>query len=107
FFASRRRHTRFSRDWSSDVCSSDLSGGLSDPRVRCIYADGIEHVKENPGAYDVILVDSTEPVGPAAGLFQREFYNSVFNSLREQIGRATCRERVWVVDGAAGGDRRW
>src|SRR5690606_40379366 len=29
FFSSRRRHTRFSRDWSSDVCSSDLS-----PRTR-------------------------------------------------------------------------
>src|SRR5690606_15543606 len=27
FFSSRRRHTRFSRDWSSDVCSSDLDGG--------------------------------------------------------------------------------
>src|SRR5690606_39454306 len=27
FFSSRRRHTRFSRDWSSDVCSSDLLGG--------------------------------------------------------------------------------
>src|SRR5690606_40499469 len=27
FFSSRRRHTRFSRDWSSDVCSSDLAGG--------------------------------------------------------------------------------
>src|SRR5690606_40937864 len=27
FFSSRRRHTRFSRDWSSDVCSSDLSCG--------------------------------------------------------------------------------
>src|SRR5215475_15702633 len=26
FFSSRRRHTRFSRDWSSDVCSSDLPG---------------------------------------------------------------------------------
>src|SRR5690606_41109053 len=26
FFSSRRRHTRFSRDWSSDVCSSDLHG---------------------------------------------------------------------------------
>src|SRR6266511_5074090 len=26
FFSSRRRHTRFSRDWSSDVCSSDLTG---------------------------------------------------------------------------------
>src|SRR5690606_40683956 len=28
FFSSRRRHTRFSRDWSSDVCSSDLGHGL-------------------------------------------------------------------------------
>src|SRR5690606_39505435 len=28
FFSSRRRHTRFSRDWSSDVCSSDLKGEL-------------------------------------------------------------------------------
>src|SRR5690606_41014547 len=28
FFSSRRRHTRFSRDWSSDVCSSDLTGTL-------------------------------------------------------------------------------
>src|SRR5690606_40431815 len=28
FFSSRRRHTRFSRDWSSDVCSSDLVSGL-------------------------------------------------------------------------------
>src|SRR5256886_6941314 len=30
FFSSRRRHTRFDCDWSSDVCSSDLSDGLSD-----------------------------------------------------------------------------
>src|SRR5690606_39834218 len=28
FFSSRRRHTRFSRDWSSDVCSSDLGDGI-------------------------------------------------------------------------------
>src|SRR5690606_33609816 len=28
FFSSRRRHTRFSRDWSSDVCSSDLEKGI-------------------------------------------------------------------------------
>src|SRR5690606_18139364 len=30
FFSSRRRHTRFSRDWSSDVCSSDLQGHRGD-----------------------------------------------------------------------------
>src|SRR6476620_2958903 len=28
FFSSRRRHTRYWRDWSSDVCSSDLDGGI-------------------------------------------------------------------------------
>src|SRR5207302_1626234 len=31
FFSSRRRHTRFSRDWSSDVCSSDLPGKIVNP----------------------------------------------------------------------------
>src|SRR5690606_40937790 len=39
FFSSRRRHTRFSRDWSSDVCSSDLSDGA---RYAAVEAKGIE-----------------------------------------------------------------
>jgi len=60
-----------------------LSQGLGDPRVTCLYVDGIEHVKNNPQTYDVILIDSTEPVGPAIGLFEQPFYNSVFNSLTE------------------------
>src|SRR5690606_39450372 len=34
FFSSRRRHTRFSRDWSSDVCSSDLGNGFLAPSDR-------------------------------------------------------------------------
>src|SRR2546430_12993469 len=34
FFSSRRRHTRFDCDWSSDVCSSDLTKGYSDQRLR-------------------------------------------------------------------------
>src|SRR5690606_33603444 len=39
FFSSRRRHTRFSRDWSSDVCSSDL-GGDGDDLAGLRVADG-------------------------------------------------------------------
>src|SRR5687768_18164310 len=35
FFSSRRRHTRCSRDWSSDVCSSDLSSSLTAGQYRC------------------------------------------------------------------------
>src|SRR5690606_2168895 len=50
FFSSRRRHTRFSRDWSSDVCSSDLAvdtlslliGGLEGQPV-VLAGDGLEH----------------------------------------------------------------
>src|SRR2546428_14187064 len=34
FFSSRRRHTRSDRDWSSDVCSSDLAGAVRRPLVR-------------------------------------------------------------------------
>src|SRR5205085_6399159 len=34
FFSSRRRHTRFDCDWSSDVCSSDLSRGRGSPELR-------------------------------------------------------------------------
>src|SRR5690606_40662681 len=34
FFSSRRRHTRFSRDWSSDVCSSDLRAAMADGCLR-------------------------------------------------------------------------
>src|SRR5690606_39296543 len=49
FFTSRRRHTRFSRDWSSDVCSSDLKGGsfcmriVGTPGDRMHWHSGILH----------------------------------------------------------------
>src|SRR5690606_40680082 len=34
FFSSRRRHTRFSRDWSSDVCSSDLAAAAKEGKLK-------------------------------------------------------------------------
>src|SRR6266704_3991983 len=37
FFSSRRRHTRSKRDWSSDVCSSDLTRALALPDERLFY----------------------------------------------------------------------
>src|SRR5690606_41103544 len=38
FFSSRRRHTRFSRDWSSDVCSSDLRSFAQKKRKQCMQS---------------------------------------------------------------------
>src|SRR5206468_8134491 len=69
FFSSRRRHTRSDRDWSSDVCSSDLIA-LREFSGRVVAAAR----------------------GDAAARGRR---------VRLQIGRASCRERVWH-SGAAG-----
>jgi spermidine synthase len=54
-----------------------VSEGLGDPRTRIVYDDGVRFVSEaQPESYDVILVDSTDPVGPAEALFTKEFFRS-------------------------------
>src|SRR2546427_419895 len=69
FFSSRRRHTRFDCDWSSDVCSSDL-----DDPVR----DGCDG-----GQAERLRSQPTIDAGAARG----QLYIG-------EIGRASCRERV-------------
>ncbi len=59
-----------------------VSSGLSDPRVKIFFEDGIEFIKKNKG-YDVIIIDSPDPIGPAVGLFSGEFYKNVFEALNE------------------------
>lgn len=61
----------------------EISCGLSDPRAEIIIDDGIKHVAGSKNLYDVIIVDSTEPIGPAAGLFARPFYQSIFDALTD------------------------
>lgn len=61
----------------------EIAGKLDDPRVDIQVVDGIKYIQENKGMFDVILVDSTEPIGPAEGLFAREFYQSIYEALKE------------------------
>src|SRR3712207_8846929 len=65
FFSSRRRHTRYWRDWSSDVCSSDLSNLLSfanDSRFELHYygknADVLKAFAEAEGIHNTVFHDS-------------------------------------------------
>src|SRR5690606_13305066 len=53
FFSSRRRHTRFSRDWSSDVCSSDLTTTLSEEEVERMVKDAQAHAEEDRKAREL------------------------------------------------------
>jgi spermidine synthase len=58
-----------------------LSASLADPRCRIMVGDGAEHVRSHRGEYDVIICDSTDPVGPGTVLFSEEFYGDCHRSL--------------------------
>lgn len=60
-----------------------LSGSLQDPRCHIMVGDGAEHVRSHPGEYDVIICDSTDPVGPGAVLFSEDFYRASHQSLTD------------------------
>jgi spermidine synthase len=60
-----------------------IASGLEDSRVDVIVGDGFMHIAESENKYDVIMVDSTEPVGPAVNLFTKGFYAGISRALKE------------------------
>src|SRR5690606_40517523 len=88
FFSSRRRHTRFSRDWSSDVCSSDLGPGPLGSRVGPVVGAqvGEEHARRPAGVVAPRLEDDAD-AGPPVLV-------GAFGIGSQEIGRASCRERA-------------
>jgi len=56
---------------------------LTDPRVRLFFEDGLAFVKNTKKKYDLIVVDSTDPIGPGEGLFTMNFYQNCFNVLTD------------------------
>lgn len=69
-----------------------VSGNLSDSRVQFIYTDGVAFVKERANTYDVIIIDSSDPIGPAKELFSYEFYQNVHRALKEN-GIMVCQSQ--------------
>jgi len=58
-------------------------GAFDDPRADVVIADGIKFVAETDERFDAILVDSTDPIGPAVALFTRDFYAGCKRALNE------------------------
>src|SRR5437660_11297529 len=87
FFSSRRRHTRWPRDWSSDVYSSDLE---AEHYTRCMEA-----ARERPQA----AFDEANAWRIGGGGHPAEHCADValIGLGRYEIGRASCRERVEIV----------
>src|SRR5690606_39359356 len=94
-FASRRRHTRFSRDWSSDVCSSDLM--IKDNHIAACGSirKAVQHVREQLGPMVKIEVE-TESEQEVIEAVEANADIIMFDnrSPEEKIGRASCRERA-------------
>src|SRR5690606_39527890 len=94
FFSSRRRHTRFSRDWSSDVCSSDLDhqhvkvGAL-------VHLDASASVDADGDEITYAWTILQTPAGSAAALSDTRSVKPSF-----KIGRASCREGAKISGGA-------
>lgn len=71
------RVTRAAEKYFPELCESN-----NDPRARFRFTDGIRWVAAaDPASYDVIIIDSTDPIGPAAGLFSAPFYASCRRAL--------------------------
>src|SRR5256886_3718516 len=87
FFSSRRRHTRFDCDWSSDVCSSDLIGEVVLHHVVCGFGGILLAHPERP----VLRRSLDFGIGKDEGAVRRLDAVGVVGM---EIGRASCRERV-------------
>lgn len=61
----------------------DNAKGLDDPRVTVYYRDGLRFLRGRQDEYDLIINDSTDPLGHTAGLFTKEFYGSCYKALKE------------------------
>lgn len=60
-----------------------VSVSFDDPRVRIVHEDGLRYVRRFHDAFDLIIVDSTDPFGPGESLFTREFYSNCRHALKE------------------------
>jgi len=74
----------------------EMAKGFDDPRVNLFIGDGYAYMKARPGEFDVIIVDSSDPVGPAETLFQKEFYENMKAALRPGGIICTQAESQWL-----------
>lgn len=61
----------------------NLTKGCDDPRAIILFEDGKKFIENTDEKYDIIVLDLSDPVGPAADLFQKEFHQSVYDRLND------------------------
>ena len=80
-----------------DVCAEmfpDIAQGLKDERVNIYYEDGLRFLRNKKARYDLIINDSTDPLGHTEGLFTKEFYGSCYKALRDDGIQRTGKQAL-------------
>ena len=67
-----------------------------DPRLHVMFQDGAKYMESKQSFYDIIITDSSDPIGPAESLFNQAYYEKVFKALRP--GGIICSqgESMWL-----------
>jgi spermidine synthase / saccharopine dehydrogenase (NADP+, L-glutamate-forming) len=73
-----------------------MSSLLSHPKVTVFVGDGFKFLAENSSAYDVIITDSSDPVGPAESLFQKPYFQLLYDALTPGGHISTQAECLWL-----------
>ncbi|MEO1022725.1 MAG: polyamine aminopropyltransferase [Bacteroidota bacterium] len=71
-------------------------GDWSHPNLKVFIEDGIEFIQNTKSTYDVIIIDGSDPVGPAQGLFQDSFIDACHRALNKDGMLATQTESPWI-----------
>ena len=71
-------------------------GDFENPKLNVLYEDGIAFIKSVKDPYDVIIIDGSDPVGPAEGLFTKDFYTYCKDALSDDGIISTQTESPWV-----------
>ncbi|KAK0595813.1 hypothetical protein LWI29_010226 [Acer saccharum] len=75
----------------------DLAVGFEDPRVRLHIGDAVDFLRKAPeGKYDAIIVDSSDPVGPAQELVEKPFFETIAKALRPGGVLCNMAESMWL-----------
>ena len=83
-----------------DACKTHIpqtASALDNPKIDLIIGDGVQFVKDTQEKFDVIIVDSTDPIGPAQPLFGEAFYQDVFNCLSDDGIVVSQGESSWYA----------
>jgi len=81
---------------SKKYMGQTLATSFSDPRVTLVHDDAAAYVKDKENEFDVVIVDSSDPVGPAETLFTSAFYQSLRAAMRPGAIMCNQGECVWL-----------